>query len=106
MIRRWIARLGLVAVLALPVVVFAHGGHVHKVMGTVARLNGKLVEVKGTDGKLVTVTLDAKTPITRGTAKLDLSALKIGERVSIDYLQEKNANVAKAVKLGTAPAAK
>jgi hypothetical protein len=103
---QWIARLGLVTVLALPVAVFAHGGHVHKVMGTVARVNGTLLEVKGTDGKLVTVTLDSKTAITRGKAKLDVAAVKIGERVSIDYMQEKNANMAKAVKLGTAPAAK
>ena len=106
MSRRWIARLGLVAVLALPVALFAHGGHLHKVMGTVARVNGTLVEVKGTDGKLVTVTLDPKVAITRGTTKLDATALKAGERVSIDYLQEKNTNIAKAVKLGTAPATK
>jgi hypothetical protein len=31
-------------------------------------------------------------------------ALKVGERISIDYMQEKNMNVAKTVKLGTAQA--
>jgi hypothetical protein len=104
--RNWIAGVGLAVALLIPAGVAAHGGHLHKVMGTVVGVQGSQVDVKGTDGKAVRVTLDAKTVITRGKAKLDLSALKAGERVSIDYMQEKSGNLAKTVKLGTAPPSK
>ena len=74
-------------------------------MGTVASVQGDRLDVKGTDGKVVTVVVDTKTAITRGKAKLDSAALKTGERVSIDYVQEKNGNTAKTVKLGETQAA-
>ena len=94
------------AVLTLTLVapVMAHEGHTHKVLGTVASVQAHQIEVKGTDGKVVTILLDAKTAITRGKDKLDAAALKVGERVSVDYTQAKNTNTAKAIKLGTAPA--
>jgi hypothetical protein len=104
MLKKGMAALALLAALAVPAPAGAHGGHTHNVMGTIASLEGARLAVKATDGKTLTVTLDAKTTITRGKTKVDASALKTGERVSIDYLQEKNANLAKAVKLGTAPA--
>jgi hypothetical protein len=103
--RKWILGLTMFALaLAVPAVARAHGGHTHKVMGTVSSVNGSHVEVKGTDGKTVVIMLDAKTAITRGKTKLDATALKVGERVSVDYTQDKNMNMAKAVKLGTASA--
>jgi len=106
MSRKWIVGLSLVAVLAAPVAVRAHGGHAHKALGTISSIQGNQVEVKTTDGKVVALILDAKTTITRGKAKVDATALKVGERVSIDYMQEKNTNLAKAVKLAApAPAA-
>lgn len=105
MSRKWIVGIALVGALAVPVVGWAHGGHAHKVMGTVSSVQGNHVEIKGTDGKIVVVTLNQKTAITRGRTKLDVTALKAGERVSIDYTQDKSVNTATAVKLGTAPVA-
>ena len=93
-----------VLTLALVAPVLAHEGHTHKVLGTVASVQANQIEVKGTDGKVLTILLDAKTAITRGKDKLDAAALKVGERVSVDYTQAKNTNTAKAIKLGTAPA--
>lgn len=93
-----------VLTLALVAPVMAHEGHTHKVLGTVASVQAHQIEVKGTDGKVLTIVLDAKTAITRGKDKLDAAALKVGERVSVDYTQAKNANTAKTIKLGTAPA--
>ena len=105
MSKTWMIRIAMVAVLGLPVAALAHTGHTHKVMGTVSSVQGNRVEVKGTDGKLVLVTLTTKTAITRGKTKLDAMALKIGERISIDYTQDKELNnTATAVKLSTAPA--
>jgi hypothetical protein len=105
MSRKWILGIALVGALAVPAVGWAHGGHTHKVMGTVSSVQGNHVEIRATDGKVVMVMLDQKTAITRGKAKLDATALKPGERVSVDYMQEKTMNMARAVKLGTAPAA-
>lgn len=104
---RWLVVAALATVLVLPVAVRAHGGHTHKVMGTVSGVQGNHVEVKTTDGKTVTVMLGEKTKITRGKAKLDAAAVQVGERVSIDAMQEKEKDMmmAQTVKLGTAPAA-
>src|SRR5688500_5679030 len=94
----------IVVTLALVTPALAHEGHIHKVLGTVASVQANQIEVKGTDGKVVTVVFDAKTAITRGKEKLDAAALKVGERISVDYTQAKNTNTAKTIKLGTAPA--
>jgi hypothetical protein len=108
MIKNTLIGATLAAVLAftVPGSLAAHEGHTHKVLGTVASIQGNHVEVKTTDGKSVTVMLDAKTKITRGTEKLDASAIKVGGRVSIDAMEEKKMMMAQAVKLGTATAAK
>ena len=103
--RRWLVGLVVAALLVLPVAARAHQGHTHKVLGTVTSVKGNRVEIKATDGKAITVVLDAKTTVTRGKAKADAMALKVGERVSVDYTQEKAANLAKTVKLGETPAA-
>ena len=100
----------LTSILALgllgPAAAWAHGGHTHNALGTVTSIQGNHVAVKTTDGKTVTVMLDDKTAVTRGRTKLDATALKVGERVSVDYMQEKNMLIAKAIKLSTAAAAK
>jgi hypothetical protein len=96
----------LALVLVIPAMIHAHEGHVHKVMGTVSSLQGDHLEVKTTDGKTVTVTLDTKTTILRGTTKLGRDTLKAGERVSIDATEEKTVMTAQTIKLGTAPPAK
>lgn len=104
MSRRGMIAAMLVTALAIPAAGWAHGGHTHNVLGTIESVQKDQVDVKATDGKMVVVMLDAKTAITRGTTKLDATALKAGERVSVDYVQEKDVNLATAIKLGTAPA--
>jgi hypothetical protein len=89
----------------LPIVVWAHEGHPHKVLGTVASVQDNHIDIKTTDGKVITVMLDAKTAITRGKAKLDATALKVSERVSVEYMEQKPMNMAKTIKLGERPAA-
>ena len=97
----WIFALALTAALALPVVSFAHEGHVHKALGTILTINGEHVEIKTTDGKNLTVMLDKKTTITRGKEKLDATALKVGERISVDYMEQNKMMMAQAIKLST-----
>jgi len=90
----------------LPVAASAHEGHTHNALGTVSSVNGAHVMLKTTDGKDLTVMIDKNTTITRGKEKLDASALKSGERVSVDYMEENKMMMAQTIKLGTAAAKK
>jgi outer membrane lipoprotein SlyB len=103
----WLVTFALVAALAVPAVAGAHEGHMHKALGTISSIQGEHVEIKTTDGKTLTIMFDKKTTFTRGKEKLDATALKVGERVSVDYMEEKNKMMmARAVKLPTASAKK
>jgi hypothetical protein len=101
MTKNVIVALAMCAALVLPVVVRAHEGHTHKALGTIASVQGAHVEVKTTDGKTLTVMLDKDTAITRGKDKLEAAALKVGDRISVDYMEEKTMMMAKAIKLST-----
>jgi hypothetical protein len=50
--------------------------------------------------------LDNKTIVTRGKDKLDATALKVGERISVDYMEKNKMMMAQAIKLATATTAK
>jgi hypothetical protein len=104
--RQWIAAVVMMtAVTVVPVAIGAHTGHVHKALGTIASVQGGHVEIKTTDGKTVTVMLDKKTTVTRGTEKLDATALKVGERISADYMEMNKMMMAQTIKLALATAA-
>ena len=77
----------------------------HKALGTIAVGHDAHIGIKTTDGKTVTVVVNDKTTVTRGTAKLDATALKVGERVSVDYMEENKVMTAHAFKLATTAAA-
>ena len=100
--KHWMIVVACVALLA-PAALRAHEGHLHKALGTVSSIDGAHVVVKTTENKSLTVMLDKGTTITRGKDKLDAAALKVGERISVDYMEEKGMNMAHAVKLATAP---
>jgi hypothetical protein len=91
--------------IALPAVARAHGGHAHKVMGTVSSVDGAHLTVKTTDGKTVMVMVDAKTNITQGKTKLTAAALKPGDRVVAEGPEEKAMIMATAVRVGVPAAA-
>ena len=105
--KQWMLVVVLFTAVLTPAVARAHEGHLHKALGTVEKIDGPHLNVKTTDGKTITVMLDKDTTFTRGKDKLEASALKVGERVSVDYMEEKGMLMAHAVKLATtAPAAK
>ena len=104
--RTLIIAVALAGALAMPGLLYAHEGHAHKVLGTIARVQATQIEVKTTDGKVLAIVFDAKTPITRGAAKLDATALKAGDRVSVEYTEAKKINTAKTIKLGESPASR
>src|SRR2546425_5229605 len=102
--KNWIVVIALAGALVVPAVARAHEGHAHKVMGTVSSVEGNNVMVKTADGKTVMVMLDAKTVVTRGKAKLNVAAVKVGDRVVAEGPEEKEMIMATTVKLGEVPA--
>jgi nitrate reductase NapAB chaperone NapD len=105
MSKKWIVASVLAGALVLPVAARAHEGHAHKVMGTVASIEGTNVMVKTADGKTVMVMLDAKTKITQGKNKVEPAALKVGDRVVAEGKEDKGMITAATVKLGEVSAA-
>ncbi len=69
--------------IALAPVAYAHEGHAHKVMGTVAVIHENHLEVKATDGKTAVITLNNKTKVLRGKTAARLADIKVGERVVV-----------------------
>ena len=84
-----IAAAFLAASLLMPRHVPAHEGHVHKVMGTVAARHENHLEVKATNGKTSTITLNEKTKILRGTARVKIGDIKDGERIVVSATETK-----------------
>lgn len=70
-------------------VALAHEGHLHKVMGTIVAADAAKLDVKGTDGKTLTLVVDGSTKVTRGTAVIRAADLKAGERVVAAYMPMK-----------------
>ena len=104
--KQWMTALMVCAALIAPAAAWAHEGHMHKALGTVASIDGPHVALNTTDGKNLTVMLDKGTTITRGNEKVDASAIKVGGRMSVDYMEEKGMAMAHAIKLATGQAKK
>jgi hypothetical protein len=107
MTRRFVLGAALVAALAIPGYALGHEGHAHKVMGTVTTLHENHLEVKATDGKTSTITLNEKTTIRRGKATAKVEELKPGERVVVTAVETKGKDgkanlVATEIRLGAA----
>jgi hypothetical protein len=104
--RKWIVAVAVGAALLAPRFVLAHDGHDHTVMGTIASIDGTNLMVKTADGKQTMVMMDAKTKITQGTTKVDVKALKVGDRVVATGAEQQGMISATSVKIGAAaPAA-
>jgi hypothetical protein len=104
--KNWMIAMVVAMALAAPAAVRAHEGHTHKALGTITSVEGVHVGIKTNDGKTMTLMLDTKTAVTRGKEKLDATALKVGERVSVEYMESNKMLMAQAIKLGTTATAK
>jgi hypothetical protein len=85
---------------------YAHEGHDHKIMGTVAMIHEMRLEVKKTDGKTATIVLSEATKILKGKESLSPSDIKTGDRVVVTASQSKDKDgkpvlMAKEVRVGT-----
>ena len=86
---KWIVAGALVATLAGATIALAHEGHAHKILGTITAVSADRVELKTPEGKLITVTVNAKTTYARGKQKVDSTALRVGERIVAEVASEK-----------------
>lgn len=80
----------------------AHEGHDHKVMGTVAAVDAKHIEVTDRDGKRTTFLLTPQSTYQHGTMAADASNVAVGQRVVVVYVmnEKDKTNVAKQVLIG------
>jgi hypothetical protein len=85
--------------------VLAHPGHDHKIMGTIAALNGDSVTVKTTKGQERTFEITDKTTILRGKVVGARADLVVGLRVIVNVGDGHEPLKAKSVQY-SAPAAK
>ena len=106
MTRRWF--LGACAVvLAAAGPALAHPGHSHKVLGTIAKVEGKMVTLTGTDGKAVTFEVNARTRLTRDQkTKGVFEELKAGMRAVVTLGDGDQANTAVELRYSEPAAAK
>jgi hypothetical protein len=73
----------LLAVLSVAAPAMAHDDY--RVIGTIARVTAKTMDVKQTkDGKTISMTLDEATLVTRDKKKVDVAELKPGLSVVVD----------------------
>jgi len=98
--------LAMLFALTLAPLASAHEGHDHKIMGTIAAVHDNTVDVKSTDGKTTTISLNDKTKILHGTTAAKSADLKAGDRVVVTATGGgKDPFVAKEVRIGSAPTA-
>ena len=102
--KNWIAAAFVVLAALAPGLAFAHGGHVHKVLGTITSIDYPHMDVVTTDKKTVTIMFDASSKITRGKAKVPDTEIKVGDRVSVETEEKGGMMMVKTLKLGVAPA--
>ena len=94
-------KLAIVALLFTAPVLYAHSGHDH-VTGTVMAVTESRLDVKTRDGKAMTIRLTGDTKYEKDKKAATLKDLKPGVRVVVDADKDKEALVAKEVKIGSA----
>ncbi len=102
--------IALMLTFALTPLAYAHKGHDHKIMGTVAAVQDGRLEVKAVDGKTSIIMLNEKTKIVMGKMVHTVADVKVGERVVVTATEVKGKDgkavlVAKQVALATAASA-
>ena len=91
--------LALVLALGLAGRVLAHEGHEHKMMGIVAAIDAKQIEITAKDEHKTMVLLDNETKYFRGKSETKAGDIKVGERVAITAMEKDGKMVAREVRL-------
>jgi len=86
--------------LASAVVMSAHDGHDHKVMGTITMAAADHVMLKTTDGKNVTIQVTKDTKVTRDSQTMKAQDIAVGARVVVTAVSENDQLKAKEIQVG------
>lgn len=81
-------------------VVLAHGGHDHKVMGTITMAAADHVMLKTTEGKDVTIQVTKDTKVIKDKQAMKAQDIKVGARVVITAISVKDQTRAKEIRVG------
>jgi hypothetical protein len=105
--KRFIIALAVAAAATMPRYVRAHEGHPHRLMGTVSARQQNRLDVRTTDGKLSTITVNEGTRVTRGKSPVPVDDIQPGERIVVVTMESKGKDgkvtlVATEVRLGAA----
>ncbi|HEY3101157.1 MAG TPA: hypothetical protein VGL14_19720 [Methylomirabilota bacterium] len=104
--RTWIAG-AFAASLVIPAVLYAHAGHVHKIMGTVMARDARHVEVKTPSGEVLSIAVNDKTSVVRAKKKITYDDVQTGRRVVVDIGDGEDPLIAREIEVGAAkPAVK
>ena len=101
MTRTWLAGAFALSLVA-PAFVYAHAGHVHKIMGTVMALDDRHVEVKTPSGEVLSIAVNDKTSVVRAKRKITFSEVQTGRRVVVDIGDGEDPLIAREIELGAA----
>jgi len=102
--KNWIVATIVALALAVPGAVLAHEGHMHKVLGTVTDVDYPHLEIETKEKKSMTIMLDAATVVTKGAKKIKDTDIKVGDRISADYMEKGGMLMVHTLKIGVAPA--
>ena len=106
MTRKWMIGTFVLS-LIVPAAVYAHAGHVHRIMGTVMARDDKHLEVKTPSGEVLSIAVSEKTFVTRAKKKVTLAEVQAGRRVVVDIGDGEDPLIAGEIQLGAAkPATK
>lgn len=103
--RRCLALFSLLGALAVPWPADAHGGHAHRVLGTVSVADATHLEVHSQEGEDVSIVFSKETKFVRGKKQVSSSDISTGERVAVTYAEEAGRRVAREVHLSDAAVA-
>lgn len=79
---------------------FAHEGHAHKVMGTVAVIDASHIEVATKEGKKESFLLTKETKYLKGKAAAVAADVKVGARAVVSVIEKDGKKLVTEVLLG------
>ncbi len=91
----WLLIVGLV----FPLQVMAHGGHVHRVMGTVTAIDSDRIEVETMDGERLSAHLSDDTKYFKGDVPATAADLQVGIRAVLFLADEDGNKTVREVRL-------
>jgi hypothetical protein len=95
---------GVLLAIAIPSVVLAHAGHVHKIMGTVTGRDAKHLEVKTPSGETLSIAVTGETKVMRAKKKVTFDDVQTGRRVVVDIGDGEDPLIAREIEVGVAAA--